>query len=338
MKQQYKFSSAIVDYYFSERVSYLKKIVEYKKTIIITDENIFKCHSKKFKKWKLIVLKSGEAYKVQTTVDSIIKKLIEMNADRTTTLIGVGGGVVTDITGYTASVYLRGIDFGFVPTTLLAMVDASIGGKNGVDVDNCKNMVGIIRQPKFILYDFNFLKTLPQGEWRNGFAEIIKHACIKDAISFSILEKQSIKFYQKNRGALSELIIRNVLLKTKLVQHDEFEKGERMLLNFGHTIGHALEMKYELSHGQAVSIGMAYASMISEKLFGFKDAKKIITLLTKYELPTFAEFDNNKIFANLKKDKKRVRQEINYVFLKKIGIGVVQLISLKKLEKLIQTL
>lgn len=338
MKQQYKFSSAIVDYYFSEKVSFLKKIVDPKKTIIITDENIFKYHSKKFKEWKLIILKPGETYKIQATVDSIIKKMIEMNADRKTTLIGVGGGVVTDITGYAASVYLRGIDFGFLPTTLLAMVDASIGGKNGIDVDNFKNMVGVIRQPKFILYDLNFLKTLSQSEWRNGFAEIIKHACIKDAASFSILEKQSIKFYQKNSKALSELVVRNVLLKTKLVQRDEFEKGERMLLNFGHTIGHALEMKYELSHGQAISIGMTYASLISEKELGFKGSKKLVNLLTKYELPTFAEFDNKKIFEILKKDKKRVNQEINYVFLKKLGVGVVQSISLKKLEKLVQIL
>src|SRR5207302_2419640 len=114
------------------------------------------------------------------TVDSVIEQLIAMEADRKTTLVGIGGGVITDLTGYTASIYMRGLQFGFVPTTLLAMVDASIGGKNGIDVGVYKNMVGIIRQPSFILQDQTFLKTLPENEWRNGFAEIIKHACIKD--------------------------------------------------------------------------------------------------------------------------------------------------------------
>ena len=336
MKKQYKFSTSTVDYYFSAQISHLKNIVDFKNSIIITDENIFKLYAKKFKEWNVIVLNPGEKYKIQATIDSVINKLIAMNADRTTTLVGVGGGVVTDITGYVASVYLRGIDFGFLPTTLLAMVDASIGGKNGVDVDSFKNMVGTIRQPKFILYDREFLKTLPENEWRNGFAEIIKHACIKDADMFRQLEMHSIKKYQKNKKALQELIKRNVELKTKLVQRDEFEKGERRLLNFGHTIGHAVEKEYELSHGQAVSIGMTYASLISEKLIGFKESKRVINLLAKYDLPTFAEFDRKKIFEIVKKDKKRVAQEINYVLLEKIGKGVLKSIPIEKLKNSIQ--
>ena len=144
-------------------------------------------------------VKSGEEYKVQATVDTIIEQLIAMEADRKTTLVGIGGGVVTDITGYVASVYMRGITFGFVPTTFLAMVDASIGGKNGIDVGVYKNMVGIIRQPSFILHDLIFLNTLPQSEWENGFAEIIKHACIKDAAMFRELETNSLKKYQDGK-------------------------------------------------------------------------------------------------------------------------------------------
>src|SRR6266536_1619405 len=201
-KLTYKFSNSSADYYLAYGISHLKKIVDQKKSIVITDENVFNNHGKRFKNWNVIILKPGEEYKIQSTVDSIIEQLIKMEADRKTTLIGVGGGVVTDITGYAASVYMRGIKFGFIPTTILAMVDASIGGKNGIDVGVYKNMVGTINQPSFILHDLIFLNTLPDTEWQNGFAEIIKHACIKDAAMFKELEANSLKQYQSNKTLL----------------------------------------------------------------------------------------------------------------------------------------
>ena len=306
-----------------------------KATIVITDENVYNAHTKRFKGWNTIVLKPGEEFKVQFTVDSIIEQLIEMEADRKTTLVGVGGGVVTDITGYVASVYMRGLRFGFIPTSILGLVDASIGGKNGIDVGVYKNMVGIIRQPAFILHDMVFLNSLPQTEWENGFAEIIKHGCIKDAAMFAELERNSLKTYQGRQTKICELIQRNTLIKTKVVQKDEFEKGERRLLNFGHTLGHALENQYELLHGQAISIGMTYACHISEQLTGFKQTERVVDVLEKYNLPTYADFDKQKVFEVLKMDKKRERKEMNYVLLEKIGKGVVKSISLKQLEKLI---
>ncbi len=337
-KINYKFSNSSTDYYLAGGVSHLKKIVDQKNSIIITDENVFNHHSKRFKGWKTIILDPGEEYKVQSTVDAIIEQLIELQADRKTTLIGIGGGVITDITGYVASVYMRGIPFGFIPTTLLAMVDASIGGKNGIDVGVYKNMVGIIRQPKFILHDMIFLNSLPQNEWENGFAEIIKHAAIKDAAMFRELEKSSFKKYQGRQKSICELVQRNAIIKTRVVQSDEFEKGERRLLNFGHTLAHALENQYELSHGRAVAIGMTYAAVISEKLIGFKEAARIASLLLKYDLPTFTEFDKQQVFEVLKMDKKRERKDINYVLLEKIGKGVVKSIPLKRLEEIIQDL
>ena len=337
-KLTYKFSNSSVDYYLAGGISHLKKIVDQENAIIITDENVFDAHTKRFKGWNCIVLKPGEEYKVQSTVDAVIEQLIEMEADRKTILIGVGGGVITDITGYVASVYMRGISFGFVPTTLLAMVDASIGGKNGIDAGVFKNMVGIIRQPKFILHDMVFLNSLPQNEWENGFAEIIKHAAIKDAAMFRELESNTFKKYQGRQKSICELVKRNAIIKTRVVQQDEFEKGERRLLNFGHTLGHALENQYELSHGQAISIGMTYASVISEKITGFKEAGRVARLLLKYGLPTFAEFDKQKVFNVLKMDKKRERKEMNYVLLEKIGRGVVKSIPLKQLENIIQEL
>ncbi len=334
-KVTYKFSNSSVDYYFDGSISYLKKIVDAKNAIIITDENVYKHHQPKFKGWDVIVLKAGEEYKIQGTVDSIIEELIAMQADRKTTLIGIGGGVVTDMTGYVASVYMRGISFGFIPTTVLAMVDASIGGKNGIDVGVYKNMVGIIRQPKFLLYDLNFLASLPQAEWENGFAEIIKHACIKDAAMFSLLDKNRLSLYQAKKNLMSELIKRNVLIKTKVVQKDEFEKAERRLLNFGHTLGHALENQYELSHGQAIAIGMTYACHISEQLSGFKQTEKVVKVLEQYGLPTYASFNKKKAIEVLKMDKKRERKEMNYILLEKVGKGVVMSIPVKALEKLV---
>ena len=334
-KITFKFSSSSTDFYLAYGISHLKKVIGSGAAILITDENVYNAHRKRFKNWNTIVLKPGEEHKVQATADAVIEQLIKMEADRKTTLVGVGGGVVTDITGYVASIYMRGLRFGFVPTTILAMVDASIGGKNGIDVGVYKNMVGMIRQPSFILHDLIFLNTLPQAEWENGFAEIIKHACIKDAAMFRQLEKNSFKTYQGLKKTVCKLIQRNALLKTKVVLQDEFEKGERRLLNFGHTLGHALENQYELSHGQAISIGMTYACHISEQLAGFKHTGNVVKVLEKYGLPTYASFNKQKVFDVLKMDKKREKKEMNYVLLEKIGKGVVRSISLNQLEKII---
>ena len=332
---KFHFSQSTVDYYFDGSFRNLGKIADKKNAVIITDDNVFAAHQEKFRGWNVICLKPGEEYKVQATVDSVIDTLIAMQADRKTTLIGVGGGVITDLTGYIASVYMRGISFGFVPTSLLAMVDASIGGKNGIDVGEYKNMVGNIRQPSFLLYDFSLLKTLPDGCWSDGFAEIIKHACIKDAGAFAILQKENILSLQKNQKLLSSIIIRNAKLKSTVVQKDEFEKADRKLLNFGHTLGHALETQYELTHGQAISIGMNYACKLSEELAGFTSTGKVKELLEQYGLHVEASFNMNKVLGIMKMDKKRVRKEMSYILLRKIGYAVIYTIDIRQLEKIL---
>ena len=210
-------------------------------------------------------------------------------------------------------------------------VDASIGGKNGIDVGVYKNMVGLIRQPSFILHDPAFLGSLPDSEWRNGFAEIIKHAAIRDAAMFRALEQHGLDFYRKNKTGAAALIRRNALLKTKLVQQDEFEQGDRKLLNFGHTLGHALENQYELSHGEAISIGMAYASLLSQELRGFRGAQRVIALLEQYGLPTFAQFSKDKVIEVLKMDKKKQKDQISFILLEKIGRAVIQPIPIQEL-------
>ncbi len=335
-KKTFTFSAGIVQYFFDAEFSHLEKLVAKENAVIITDEHIFAKHKSRFKGWNTIVLKAGEQYKIQQTADVVIDQLIALGADRKTTLIGVGGGVVTDITGYVAGIYMRGIPFGFVPTSLLAMVDASIGGKNGIDVGLYKNMVGLIRQPKFLLFDFSFLRTLPKTEWQNGFAEIIKHACIKDAAMFTLLQQQTLSAFQKNNKLLSSLVERNVLIKTKVVVSDEFEQGDRKLLNFGHTLGHAIENMYELSHGQAISIGMTYAAVISQQLKGYTGTKELVSLLSKYGLPTFAKFDTKKAFKVLLKDKKKDNVSINYILLTKTGKGVIQPLLLVQLQDILK--
>ncbi|MES2329142.1 MAG: 3-dehydroquinate synthase [Bacteroidota bacterium] len=333
-KRSFTFSTTTVQYYFDADFSYIEKLVPKENAVVITDENVFEKHKKKFKGWNTIVLKPGEEYKIQQTVDVVIDQLLALGADRKTTLIGVGGGVITDITGYVAGIYMRGIRFGFVPTSLLAMVDASIGGKNGIDVGVYKNMVGLIRQPAFLLFDTSFLKTLPKSEWQNGFAEIIKHACIKDAAMFRLLQEHKLSDFQKDSKLAASLIERNVLIKTKVVVGDEFEQGERKLLNYGHTLGHAIENMYELSHGQAISIGMTYAAIMSQHLKHFKGAEEVVNLLEKYGLPTFAEFDTQKAFKILMMDKKKDNVSINYILLEKIGKGVIQPLLFVQLQEI----
>lgn len=334
-KKTYQFTAKKVDYYFDADFAHLAKLTDKTHTVLVTDENVFGAQAKKFKGWHTIVLKAGEKYKVQATIDSLLRQLIEAGADRKTTLVGIGGGVITDITGYAASVYMRGIRFGFVPTTILAMVDASIGGKNGIDVGVYKNLVGTINQPDFLLYDYSLLKTLPEQEWINGFAEIIKHSCIKDAPLFRELESNKLKYYRTNKAALGKLIRKNAVIKSTVVERDEFEKGERRLLNFGHTLGHAIENMYKLYHGQAVSIGMVAACKISEQLTGFKDTARVTEVLAQYGLPVQYKYDRQKAFNILKMDKKREKAAMNYVLLDKIGKGVVHSIPMTQLETII---
>ncbi|MBL0146533.1 MAG: 3-dehydroquinate synthase [Chitinophagaceae bacterium] len=337
IKVENKFSNRMVAYYFDASFSFIDTLADKHNCILLTDKNIAELYQSKFSSYKTIVIEAGEAFKQQYTVDTIIQQLIELGADRKTTLVGIGGGVVTDITGYVASVYMRGIDFAFVPTTILAMVDAAIGGKNGIDVGVYKNMVGTINQPKYLLYDFSFLETLPNEQWINGFAEIIKHACIKDALLFQELENNTLDVYKTNKDVLVDLIKKNATLKTDVVVKDEYETSERKLLNFGHTFGHAIENLYQLPHGHAISIGMVIAAKISEEINNlYSDEKERLTqLLQKYGLPIQLNFDKEKVLSILKMDKKRVKEEIDFILLNNIGEAVIMPISLTQVEDLV---
>jgi 3-dehydroquinate synthase len=329
-----------VDGFFNADFGMLGGLVERENTFLVTDENIFARQSEKFSGWKTLVLQAGEAYKNQKAVDKVITQLIGLGADRQSFVVGVGGGVVTDMSGYAASVYMRGIRFAFAPTSILAMVDASIGGKNGVDVGLYKNLVGVISHPDFLLYDYSFLSTLPESEWVNGFAEIIKHACIRDEEMFRFLEERSLEDFRSSPEITGQLIRRNVDIKYEVVAGDEHETGERKLLNFGHTIGHAIENISGLAHGSAVSIGMMAACAISEKINGFPHAgtERIKNLLARYKLPVTFDFDREKAWDILLHDKKKSGSEMNFVVLDDIGKASVKKMALNQLKEIFNSL
>ncbi len=334
-KTNYIFANSTVCCYVDVLFKDLLVLTKIENVIIITDENVYKHHKEKLDAFPVIKFPAGEDFKNQSTVDEIIEKLIKLEAHKNSFLLGIGGGVVTDIVGYVAAIYMRGIQFGLVPTSILAMVDASIGGKNGIDVGVYKNMIGTIKQPKFIFYDYVFLDTLPVKEWVNGFAEIIKHACIKDALLFSILERYNLHDYQTDSTLIAELIERNINIKFDIVTQDELEKGDRKLLNFGHTIGHAIENLHHLPHGHAVSIGIVAACNLSVRANNFhvSEASKIVNLLARYQLPVIIETDYEKVFSILKMDKKRREDVIHFILLNKIGDAVIMPVPLEELEK-----
>ncbi len=342
MQHTITFPSGKVDYIFGAKSdpgasSFEELMHPYDKQhmVIITNEHIAKLYAHLFKGYKLLVVPPHESGKDLHTIETLAKELLQLEAARNTLLIGIGGGVVTDIVGFLASVYMRGVSFGFMPTTLLGMVDAAIGGKNGVNLGLNKNLLGTITQPQFILYDLHFLQTLPNIEWSNGFAEVIKYACIFDAELFVELEQHNISYYKQNAEALQSLIQRCVAWKNKTVLADEREAGIRKLLNFGHTAAHAIENLYELPHGKAVAIGMVIASMVSEDVSGLdrQVTLRLKKLLEQYHLPIHLAINPVRAMDILRMDKKRKDDTIDYIVLQKIGQASVQALPFTVIEK-----
>jgi 3-dehydroquinate synthase len=327
MQQTVTFPSGTVNYLFESSFADIWQTCDKEYTVIVTNEHIAKLYGRLFKDVKMLVLPPMESSKDLHTIGSLSRQLLEMEATRKAMLVGVGGGVITDITGFLASVYMRGVSFGFVPTTLLAMVDASVGGKNGVNLGMNKNIIGTITQPKFILYDTRFLDTLPDDEWSNGFAEIIKCACIFDAEMFNELSTHTISYYKdQNNEALDALIKKCADWKNKTVIADEREAGIRKLLNFGHTAAHAIENLYEIPHGKAVGIGMVIACKVSEHIAGLDSGvtERLTSLLSRYHLPVKMKIDAKKAMEILRMDKKRNDDLVDYIVLEKLGQAAIR--------------
>ncbi len=317
-----------------ESLQNLPKYTASDEVVIITDKNVRRFYSGDFPPYQVVEIGTGEKIKNLDTVQAIYGKLLELEAGRSSFIVGIGGGIVCDITGFVASTYLRGVKFGFVSSTLLSQVDASVGGKNGVNFAGYKNMVGIFNQPEFVICDMNLLKTLPEEEILCGLAEIVKHAAIGDADLFSYLEEHYDEALELDNDVIEKLVYDSVLIKSSIVNRDEKDGGERRKLNFGHTFAHAIETNTGIPHGEAVSLGMMFASALSVRRGHLReeDMEKLRSLLRRLKLPTRFQFNDQGVLDAVRKDKKREGESINFVFLRGIGLAVVEEISIQELE------
>jgi 3-dehydroquinate synthase len=273
-------------------------------------------------------------------VEALYRRLVELGVDRSSFILAIGGGLVCDIAGFTASTFLRGIPFAFAPTTLLAQVDAAIGGKNGVNFQGYKNMVGLVRQPRFVLCDLEVLRTLPARQRAGGFAEVIKAAAIADLSLFKHMERYRAELRRLDMAPLTRVISSAVRVKADIVARDEMESGERKKLNFGHTLGHALELTHKLPHGWAVSIGMALAADISVRRRGLaaSDALRLKNLLEGYGLPTRCPFNRAEVLAALRHDKKKTEAHLDFVLLRSLGQACLETVDFQELEEYVHDL
>ncbi|MBN2350540.1 MAG: 3-dehydroquinate synthase [Bacteroidales bacterium] len=324
-----------------ERLQNLEKYLPNTKVVIITDENVHKLYYNNFPKGiPVIIIGLGEQHKTLKTLEHIFSRFIDLEIDRSSFVVAIGGGIVCDVAGFAASVFMRGLNFGFVSTTLLSQVDASVGGKNGVNFERFKNMVGVFKQPQFVICDETMLSTLSEREFKTGLAEIVKAAVIRNLNLFEFIENHVTEINKAHPETINTLVYESVLIKAKVVEADEREKGERRILNFGHTIGHAIEKLSDVLHGEAVSIGMTYASKISASLglINNNDSTRIIKLLEALKLPVKMDFKGKPIFNAIKQDKKREGSSIHFVLLNRLGNAFVEPIPYSKLEKLIDDL
>jgi 3-dehydroquinate synthase len=317
--------------------------------IIITDENIKNLYGNQFPEGPVLTIGMGEKIKTLATVEKLLEELILLSCDRSSFILGIGGGIVSDITGFVASIFLRGVRFGFVSTSLLSQVDASVGGKNGVNLNSFKNMVGVFNQPEFVICDIDMLETLPKGEISNGLAEIVKHGLIYDAKMFAFIEENRQKALDLDRETIYRLVADSVAIKSRVVQLDEKEGGERRKLNFGHTIGHAVEKQNQeklnqgdtvlTGHGRAVSLGMVAAAIFSRNkgMISQVDVERIIRLLKGLDLPVELDYSAEKIIEAASRDKKKQGSDLYYVFLEALGKARVEKIGYDEMNGFIRS-
>ncbi len=320
-----------------ERLSNVENYLNGRKTIIITDSNLLKYYKSSFPKYiPVIDIGLGEKNKILQTIDLIMGRMLENEIDRSGFILAVGGGIVCDVAGFASSIYMRGLSFGFVSTTLLSQVDASVGGKNGVNYSGYKNMIGVFNQPEFVICDNTMFSTLDKEEFRSGFAEIIKAGAIKNHSLFNFCKQNAEPALKYESECLTQMIFESVKIKADIVELDEKEKGERRLLNFGHTFAHSLERMTGMLHGKAVSIGMVLAAKVSEKLgmLNASEVKEIVDVINLYGLPIKSDIPVWQLFDAMKHDKKREGDSINLVLLEGIGKALTKKITYNQLEKI----
>ena len=300
----------------------LPRLLPDKRIVVVSDTNIDRHYHTLVNRYEHVLIGLGEASKTLVTADAIYKKFISMGVDRSTCVLAIGGGIVTDVAGFVASTYMRGVEFGFVSTSLLGQVDASVGGKNGVNVDGYKNMVGTFTQPRFVICDVGMLRTLSEREVRTGMAEVIKAGIIADEELFSKLELTPLAELTKNPDLLSEVVYRAIKVKADIVERDEREHGDRRKLNLGHTLAHAIEKSSsKMNHGEAVAVGLSLISDAAARrgLLSAADKERICSLLQRTGFDLTPPVAMRVLLKAVSKDKKSEGDVLNVVFPTAIG-------------------
>ena len=321
--------------YIGDAGALLAELLPERRVIVISDTGVDCLQHELIAPYDTILVGRGESAKSLAMLDGVYRRLIELGADRTTFILGVGGGVVTDIAGFVASTYMRGVEFGFVTTTLLGAVDASVGGKNGVNIGGYKNMVGTFSQPQFVISDVSLLHTLPDREFRAGLAEVIKTAILDDAELFEILERGTFEALREDKSLLTDVVTRCVRVKASVVAQDEREAGCRRILNLGHTVAHAIEKESSnYSHGEAVAIGIYYMTRkaLEHNLISDVDAKRIFALIERYGFDVELPIERKAMLKAIGGDKKRRGDALHLILPTAIGAVEDREVALDGLE------
>ena len=300
----------------------LPRLLPDRRVVVVSDTNIDRHYHSLVNRFDHVLIRLGETSKTLLTADAVYRKFIDLGVDRSTFILAVGGGIVTDVAGFAASTYMRGVDFGFVSTTLLGQVDASVGGKNGVNVDGYKNMAGTFTQPQFVICDPALLATLPDREFRAGLAEAVKAAVIADEELFARLEASTFEELRRNTDLLSDVISAAIRVKADIVERDEREGGERRKLNLGHTLAHAIEKSSDvMNHGEAVAAGTALISEAAVRLgvLPQADCDRITGLLAKLGFDLRPPVGMDRLLREIAKDKKNKDGELRIVLPTRIG-------------------
>lgn len=308
--------------YIGQATEILSGVLPQGRVVVISDAMIDRLYHPLLAPYDLVLIGSGESVKTLQTVEMIYRRFLELGVDRKTFLLAIGGGIVTDVAGFAASTFMRGLDFGFVSTTLLGQVDASVGGKNGVNVDGYKNMVGTFTQPRFVICDPTLLRSLPDREFRAGLAEVVKAGIIADAELFERLEHSTFEALRGDADTLSDIISAAIRVKADIVERDERESGDRRKLNLGHTLAHAIEKcSTRMNHGEAVAVGTALIADAAVKLgvLSSDDRDRIALLLRRLGFDLTPPVDIKRLLKEVDKDKKNEDGQLRIVL--PVGIG-----------------
>lgn len=302
-------------------------------SVLLVDARVHELYALHYAdRFRHLVLPQGEAHKTWDTVARVIDRLLEWGLGRDACLVALGGGLVCDLTGFVAAVYKRGIGLGLLPTTVLSQCDAAVGGKNGINWGDYKNQIGTVRQPDFIVFCSEWLATLPHSEYASGFAEVIKYALVFDTEFLEFLEMREEDFRRRNPAFIDHCIRRSIAHKNALVAQDPYERDRRRLLNFGHTLGHAIERHWGIPHGHAVSLGMVYALRLSRAYCDLPAdrVERAVRLLQSYGLPTHIDLatgDLPRIAELLQADKKNSEQGLTWILLEELGKATMKQLS-----------